>query len=283
MFLAIAVCASFLVGSYFGRYFAQKGITADNALHRYQKQVYVSGSIALGLIILFVLLMTSGRNSPWVPSFFLLYAAAYTWHGILVICGFCVGLMLLLEISAWKDVKRIQQLIIFLIISISAALLLIYQNLPITDLLESPRILNNIVLQTTPYSCAAATIATLARQVHPARQTTELDVVNLAGTSRQGTNILSEIQAMEQLGLTPKYERNLTIADLVARKQMAVLHVMEPVSGTRIQHAIALLEIDPFKEKITVANPLYGIQEKKFSDLKDYWLEDAIFVTASRK
>ena len=88
---------------------------------------------------------------------------------------------------------------------------------------------------------------------------------------------------MQQLGLNPNYERHLTIADLVARKQMAVLHVMEPVSGTKIQHAIALLDIDPIKEKVTVANPLYGIQEKKFSDLKDYWLEDAIFITTSKK
>jgi hypothetical protein len=58
---------------------------------------------------------------------------------------------------------------------------------------------------------------------------------------------------------------------------------MEPVSGTRIQHAIALLAIDPLKEKITVANPLSGIQEKRFDEMKDYWLEDEIFVTASQK
>jgi hypothetical protein len=160
---------------------------------------------------------------------------------------------------------------------------LFYQNLPITDLLESPRTLKGVVLQTTPYSCAAATIATLSRRVNPLAQTTELDVVKLAGTSRQGTNILSEIQAMEQLGLAPQYERNLTISDLVKRRQMAVLHVMEPVSEARIQHAIALLAIDPLKEKITVANPLSGIQEKRFDEMKDYWLEDAIFVTASQK
>jgi hypothetical protein len=283
MFLAIAICIFFLLGSYFGRYFAQKGLTADNVLRHYQKQVYLISSITFGIIILIVVLMTSGRNSPWVPNWILLYVGAYAWQGILLICSFCIGLMLLLEISAWKDRQRLQQLILFLLISISSVFLLLYQNLPITDLLESPRILKGIVLQTTPYSCAAATIATLSRRVNPAAQTTELDVVKLAGTGRQGTNILSEIQAMEQLGLAPQYERNLTIADLVKRGQMAVLHVMEPVSGTRIQHAIALLAIDPEKGQITVANPLSGIQEKSFDEMKDYWLEDAIFVTVSQK
>jgi len=283
MFLPIAICISFLVGAYFGRYLAQKGLTANNALQQHQKQVYLISCITLGIITLLAILMTSGRNIPWVPAFISLYLGAYAWQGILLICIFCMGLMLFLEIPAWKDRQRLQQLILFLVISISSVLLLIYQNLPITDLIESPRILKGIVLQTTPYSCAAATIATLSRQFNPALDTTELDVVKLAGTSRQGTNILSEIQAMEKLGLAPQYERNLTISDLVKRRQMAVLHVMEPVSGTRIQHAIALLAIDPVKEKITVANPLYGIQDKKFSDMKDYWLEDAIFVTASQK
>ena len=283
MFLAIAICIFFLIGSYFGRYFAQKGLTADNALRHYQKQVYWIGSITFGIILLLIILMNSGKNSPWVPAWILLYVGAYAWQGVLLICSFCIGVMLLLEISAWKDWQRLQQLILFLLISISSVFLLFYQNLPITDLLESPRTLKGVVLQTTPYSCAAATIATLSRRVNPLAQTTELDVVKLAGTSRQGTNILSEIQAMEQLGLAPQYERNLTISDLVKRRQMAVLHVMEPVSGTRIQHAIALLAIDPLKEKITVANPLSGIQEKRFDEMKDYWLEDAIFVTASQK
>lgn len=283
MFLEIAVCASFFLGSYLGRYFARKGITADNALQSYQKQVYVIASATFGISTLILVLMISGKNSPWVPSFVLLYVGAYAWQSMLLICGFCIGLMLLLEISAWKDRKRLLQLILFLLISITSALLLLYQNLPITDLLESPRIFKGIVLQTTPYSCAAATIANLARRVYPELQTTEMDIVRLAGTSRQGTNTLSEIKAMEQLGLSPNYERNLTIADLANRQQMAVLHVMEPVSGSRIQHAIALLDIDKVNSKLTVANPLYGIQEKTFDEMKDYWLGEAIFVTTSQK
>ncbi|NEQ99974.1 MAG: hypothetical protein F6K30_25285 [Cyanothece sp. SIO2G6] len=63
------------------------------------------------------------------------------------------------------------------------------------------------------------------------------------------------------------------------RNQFAVLHVIENVDAARIQHAIALLSIDPPAETLTVANPLYGIQVKSFADMDDYWLREAVFVT----
>ncbi len=135
------------------------------------------------------------------------------------------------------------------------------------------------MLQTTPYSCAAATIATLARKVNPTLQTTEREVIELAGTSRHGTSTLAEIQAMEKLGLAPQYERNLTINNLVARRQMAILHVMEPIAEAKIAHAIALLEINPTKHTLTVANPLYGKEIIPFDRMKDYWIGEAVFVT----
>ena len=50
----------------------------------------------------------------------------------------------------------------------------------------------------------------------------------------------------------------------------------------RIQHAIALLAIDPNKQTLTVGNPLYGEQIKTFADMKDYWLKEAVFATKSK-
>lgn len=138
-----------------------------------------------------------------------------------------------------------------------------------------------VVLQTTSYSCAAATIATLHRQVNAEAKTTELDVIKLAGTSRQGTSTLAEIRTMEKLGLEPEYRRNLAISDLLERDQFAILHVMEPVGGTQIQHAIALLEIDSEAQSLMVANPLYGKQLKHFEEMENDWLNEAVFVTAT--
>jgi Peptidase C39 family len=281
MLLKVAILIFFLAGSWLGWYLAKKGITADNALKQNQRQVYLTGCITLGAVTLISILMAYGRNSPWVPSFLLLYVGAYFWYVILLICFFCLGLLILMELPGWKDLRRFQQLIIFLAVSFLSICFLLYQGLPITDLVEAPRVLNGIVLQTTPYSCAAATIATLVRKVNPNLNITEKDVVKIAGTSRLGTTTLAEIRAMEELGLAPQYERNLTIKDLVSRRHMAVLHVMEPVAGQRIQHAIALFEIDLAQGNLTVANPLYGKQIKTFEEMKDYWLGEAIFVTVS--
>ncbi|WP_181016109.1 cysteine peptidase family C39 domain-containing protein [Pseudanabaena sp. BC1403] len=272
-----------MAGSWLGWGLAKKGVTADNALKHNQRQVYLIGCITLGAVTLISILLAYGRNSPWIPSFLLLYVGAYFWYTILLICFFCTGLLLLLELTGWKDRQRLQQLTVFLSVSFLSICFLLYQSLPITDLVESPRVLDGVVFQTTPYSCAAATIATLVRKVNPNLNITERDVVKIAGTSRLGTTTLAEIQAMEELGLKPQYERNLTIKDLANRRQMAVLHVMEPVAGQRIQHAIALFEIDFSKGNLTVANPLYGKQIKTFEGMKDYWLGEAIFVTVASK
>jgi hypothetical protein len=65
----------------------------------------------------------------------------------------------------------------------------------------------------------------------------------------------------------------------VSRQQLAVLHVMEPFNGVKIQHAIGLLAINPQQRTLTVANPLYGLQVKSYDQMPGYWLGEAVFVT----
>ena len=55
-------------------------------------------------------------------------------------------------------------------------------------------------------------------------------------------------------------------------------HVDEPVAATTIRHAVALLEVDPVAQTITVGNPLYGRQVKAFDELDGYWLGEAVLV-----
>ncbi|WP_204153046.1 hypothetical protein [Leptolyngbya sp. CCY15150] len=282
MLLTILMLITGALGLRLGYTLAQQGLTAENAIQHYQRQVYIIASVALGIGTFLGVLLTAGRHSPWLPSLLLLYAGAYFWQVILLLCCFCTGLLMGLECPGWRDRSRLRQLILFLAISLSAMVVLVYQNLPVTHLVRSPRLSDDIVLQTTPYSCSAATIATLSRIVHPSAQTTERDVVELAGTSRQGTSTMAELQAMKALGLAPRYERGLTLEDLIDRQQLAVLHVIEPVVGARIQHAIALLAIDVDYQVVIVGNPLYGLQVKTFEELTDgYWIRAAVFVTVS--
>lgn len=279
MFLLIITLISFFAGIYIGRILAQRGFTAANALQHHQKQVYVISLLALGIGTLLSIVLVAGRSSPWVPNFLLLYVGSYIWDFILAVCCFCTGLILSLELPAWKDIQRLQQLILFLLVSLSATCFLAYYQLPIGNLVQAAKMSEEVVLQTTPYSCSAASIATIAQLMKPEVPTTELDVVKLAGTSRRGTSTLAEIHAMQVLGLTPQYERNLRIQDLVDRQRLAVLHVMEPVGEIKISHAIALLAIDPVKHTLLLGNPLYGRQVKTFAEMQDYWLKEAIFVS----
>lgn len=280
MFLFV-ILISFFVGIFTGRTLAQRGFTAANALQQRQKQVYVISLGVLGLGVLLSILLVAGRNSPWVPNFLFLYVGAYIWDAILALCCFCTGLVLSLELAGWKDRQRLQQLILFLLVSLSATFFLAYYQLPIPHLVQAARVSEGVVLQTTPYSCSAASIATIVQMMQPESPITEQDVVKLAGTSRRGTSTIAEIQAMQALGLSPRYERNLSIQDLVRRQQLAVLHVMEPVEATKISHAIALLAIDPVRRTLLVGNPLYGRQVKTFAEMQDYWLKEAVFATGS--
>jgi hypothetical protein len=277
---AVEIVIAVMAGLGLGRRLAQRGVTADNALSQYQPQVHQMGLGSLFIGTAIGIILIAGRQSPWIPAFLILYVAAYFWQGILFGCAVCTGLLIGLELPAWRDRARLQQLILFLIVSCSGIIFLLQQGLPITATLGPPLISEGIVMQTTPSSCAAATIATLARYLDPTRTTTEKDVVKLARTSKTGTSTLAEIQAMEALGLAPQYARNQTIADLIARQQPALLHVMEPVGTTKISHAIALFSIDSAQGTATLANPLSGKQVRLITDLQDYWIGEAVFVTA---
>lgn len=281
MLLFILSILSLSVGIFTGRTLAQRGLTAANALQHHQKQVHLISLFTLAIGTLMGILLTAGRSSPWVPTFFLLYVGAYFWDALLAVCCFCTGLVLSLELAGWKDKQRLQQVILFLLVSLSAILFLTYYQLPITNLVQEASVFQGVVLQTTPYSCSAASIATIAQVMQPGSAVTEQEVVKLAGTSRRGTSTIGEIAAMQTLGLSPHYERNLRIEDLVERQQLAILHVMEPVRATKISHAIVLLSIDMNKQTLLVGNPLYGRQIKTFAEMQNYWQGEAVFAAGS--
>jgi hypothetical protein len=55
---------------------------------------------------------------------------------------------------------------------------------------------------------------------------------------------------------------------------------MAPVGTPKIARAIALFSIDSAQGTVTLANPLSGKQVRPITDLKDYWIGEAVFVTA---
>ena len=152
---------------------------------------------------------------------------------------------------------------------------LLFRALPVTGILGPPAVLEGIVIQTTPYTCAAAAIATLARFTGLDSGMTERDAVRLAGTTREGSNARAEVRALRALGLSPEFRRHLT-PDSLRFLGPAILHVNEPVLAKTIRHSVALLAVDTAARTITVGNPLRGRQVKRFADLGGYWFGEAV-------
>lgn len=285
MMSLVLVCAlAFAIGSIFGKNLAAKGITSDNALKNYQQPlVWLLVAIASFLAILIIL--DKFHLAPLLPKIFppmfLIYLAGYFNQAIVGLGCFFLGLLVFLELSGKRSRQKIAQLLIAIgAISFALSILLFFLQ-PVQALVAKPKIIDGIVMQTTPYTCAPASIATLARYIKEYPNLTEKEVVKLTQTNRFGTTTLAEIRAMNQLDLNPQYRHNLTTDDLVALNKPALMHVKEKRrtgKGVRFSHAVAYLGIDPVQRLVLIANPLYGMQIKTFEDLEEYWFGEAITI-----
>ena len=274
---------AFVTGTFSGKFLATKGITADNALENHQKPLIwiIAG---LGLITVFLLIIDKFNLAPLLPQVFpsiiLLYFAGY-FHQILIGFGFFTfGLLLLLELSGKRSRRRMYQLGVSLgAIAFALSILLIFLR-PVDHLLGKAKIIDGVVWQTTSFTCAPSSIATLGRYSKLNSDSTEREVVKLTQTNRFGTTTLAEIRAMKKLGLRPDYQHNLSLNDLAELNKFALLHVKEnnPRNGHKFSHAVALLLIEPDEQLVVIGNPLFGIQVKTFASMEDYWLGEAILV-----
>ena len=288
MIILALVCSLALAGgALLGKNLAAKGVTSDNALKNHQKPlIWIFGAIApiLGILIIIDRLNLASLLPKIFPPMLLIYIAAYVDETIVAIGCFCLGLLICLELSNKHSRPKIRQLLMA-IAAISCALsMLLFFLQPVQAMVGKPKIINGAVMQTTPYTCAPASIATLARFTRKYPQLTEQDAVKLTKTNRFGTTTLAEIKAMEKLGLNPEYRHNLTLQDLSNFRRPALLHVKEKNKnnqGVRFSHTVAFLSIDIEKELLVIANPLYGIQIKTFRDLEGYWFGEAILVNYS--
>lgn len=278
--LTIIAVLSFILGAAIGKSLADRGITSDNALKKYESAV-VWILVAIALFILALVLVDKLHLTAWLPRLFpsliLLYFGAYIDEAIFALGCFSIGLLLCLELA--NKSTQLRQLLVALATITAALSILLFYLVPIIGLVESPKIVNGVVLQTTPFTCAPASIATLARWTNKHPNIQEIDVVKLTKTQRWGTSTLAEINALKQLGFNPTYHHNLTIDNLIDAHQLGILHVRESDrDGETFSHAVALLGIDLERELVIIGNPLYGIQSKTFVQMQKYWLGEAILI-----
>jgi hypothetical protein len=265
-------------GAILGRRLAASGLTAQNALIGRQRLAYATlvGVGAAGALIYY------SYKVRWLPDTLVLYGEVAFLPATQLVAGFAIGLLLLLEWPGRRDSVRRRQLIAGTAILVVGWGFLAYRSLPIASQLAESLVIDGVVMQTSSYTCAPASIATLARHLLQDTTVTERQAAVAARTTRGGTHTLGEIRAMRALGLEPEFRRQLNADSLVAREGLALLHVDEPQPGGRtIRHAVALLEIHPNARMMTLGNPLYGRQMKSFDDLDGYWLGEAVFATVA--
>jgi hypothetical protein len=279
--IALICCIALLLGAFAGKQLAKRGIQADTVFEK-QQGMLLSGIIAIAAVIFSLVAIDRfnlvGSTQHLIPTWVRLYFAEYITDLIFVAGCFVLGLLVAMELSQKKSPSQIRQLLIAIGAIAFAFTILLHYSLPITGAIGKAKVVNGVVLQTTSFTCAPASIATLARFVGKHPNISERDVTELTHTNRFGTSTLAEIRAMQQLGLQPKYEDGLNINHLVKTNRLALLHVRENYQGQYINHAVALLKTDTKKQIVIIANPLYGLQTKTFKEMENYWLGEAIFV-----
>jgi len=273
---SILTAAALGAGAVSGRKLAARGITARNALDGRQRLAY---GVLLGVAGAFSLVYFAPKLRPlgWIPVSYALYAEEAVWPLVCAMAGFALGLIGAMEWPGRREPRRAVSAAGGMVLMAAALGYLYWRMLPITGILGAPVVENGVVMQTTSYSCAPATIATLARLTGLDTAMTEARVVEIARTTREGTTTLRELRAMRAVGFEPRLARRLTPDSLAAAGLPALLHVDEPVGSTRIRHAVALISADAARRTITIGNPLRGRQVIGFDQLPGYWSGEAIF------
>ncbi|NEQ37175.1 MAG: peptidase C39 bacteriocin processing [Okeania sp. SIO3I5] len=272
--IALICLVSIILGLYLGKKLGDRGITAENALVNHQRLTYIILIFLATVISTF--LLSAKANSKLFPQIILLYSGEYTNDFVLGLGWFSVGFLLGLELPIQGDRQRLQKLILAVIIMTIPLAGLIHYSLPVTNLLGKPVVVEEVVLQTTNYTCAPASIATIARITNTFPNFSEQDAVILTGTNKFGTSTLAEMRALRRLGLAPHFRDSLKTIDLINLNLPALLHVKEPVNGRYIGHAVVLLQVDEVAQTVTIGNPLYGQQLKTFDQMQEYWTGEAV-------
>jgi predicted double-glycine peptidase len=272
------ILAALAAGAALGLRLASRGVTAQNGLVGRQGLAY---AILSGAILL-VLFLVYAPRLRWMPDVVVLYGQASALHLARAACAFALALLVMLEWPGRGDPARRRALLTGGLLLAAVAVYLGWRSLPLRMRAEDSFIDDGIVRQTTAFTCAPASIATLVRWFGGDSAATEASVASLAGTTHEGTSTLDEIAVMQRLGLAPRYARWLTPDSLLAAGHPALLHVHEPLpSGATIQHAVALLAVDARARAVLLGNPLRGRQVRRFADLRGYWDGEGVLVTSA--
>lgn len=263
-----------VAGSLMGAFLASRGVRAATALDG--RQAWGWAVVLFGGTLVWALY--TGRLQDLLPSSAQPYMDLAFHPGATLLSTFVFAFLALLERRAWREEGQRRSLGLGLAITLVLIGYLAWLSLPVRP--SEDLSAEGVVFQTTPFTCAAASIATIGRVTGVAPALTEGEAAHLARTTNGGTFASGELRALRELGLTARFGRRMSVDSLVAHAGVAILHVNEPLpGGRRIRHAVALLALDPTTRTIRIGNPLEGIQEIPFDALDSYWIGEAVLVS----
>lgn len=262
-----------VTGSVVGAALASRGVRAATALEGHQSLAWTV--IVVGGALVWALY--TGRIQDLLPTGLQPQAELVLHPGATLLASSVVGFLVLLERRAWAQADQRRPLVLGVCVSLALLGYLGWLSLPVRP--TEDLAVDGVVFQTTPFTCAAASIATIARWTDVAPGLTEGEAAALARTTFGGTLASGELRAFAALGLSARFGRRLSVDSLFAHPGPAILHVNERLpGGRRIRHAVALLAVDSTAGTIRIGNPLEGVQLLSFAALDAYWIGEAIFV-----
>ncbi|MDO8665296.1 MAG: hypothetical protein Q7J79_01690, partial [Gemmatimonadales bacterium] len=195
MSVVAVIVVALALGALLGHRLAARGLTAANALLGRQVLAYAI-LIAVGAA---GFLLYRAPQLAWMPTVAAVYGELAALHGARALAAFALALLLILEWPGRRDLRRFRQLLGGGAVLALLAGYLAYRALPLRIRLDS-WVEDGVVMQTTAYTCAPASIATLVRWFGGDTAATEASVAYLAGTTREGTSTFHELRVMRRLG-----------------------------------------------------------------------------------
>lgn len=237
--------------------------------HRHLPEIAILGPIVLLATLAMILLLRIPRVVWFLPAWI------DYWRD-LILCVLSGGSFAYLAgigmhvAFVRRDAERVKLAIACAGILVALGYLQVRGVWPVACQLRHMETPEGYVLQTSVYSCGAASLANVARQLGvPA---TEQQMARLARTTCTGTSPGQALHALRQVGLKG-IKRTATSADLLRLRNPCILLVEYPGMGPD-SHAVALLAST--NGAFRIVDPLVGPETWSVGRLNSVWLGHTI-------
>ena len=237
--------------------------------HRHLAELPVLAPIAIAATLALILLLRSPRFAWYLPPELDLWSGIILWLLSGGVFAYLAGIGVHVAFVR-RDPERGKLVFACVVILGALGFLQVRGEWPVAGHLGHQQTPEGYVLQTSAYSCCAASLANVAR--HWGVPATEPQMARLAGTTCAGTSVGQAMHALQQIGLRGR-KRTATIEELRRIQNPCILLVEYPGHGPD-SHAVALLPST--NSTFRIIDPLAGPESWSADHLRRVWRGHAI-------